>query len=98
MTGSLSAPLLASAPQSSIILMHIITPTSNPSSEQQSIFAQGASYLINEDECQIGVWTKNTPEYAGALAVTIGACSLSGSSAVGFLKRCVSQILSLIHI
>ena len=72
--------------------MHIITPTSNPSSEQQSIFAQGASYLINEDECQIGVWTKNTPEYAGALAVTIGACSLSGSSAVSFLKRCVSQI------
>lgn len=74
--------------------MRIITSTSNLTSDQQSIFAQGASYLLSDDAdgCQVGVWTENTPMSGDARAVTIGACSLARSSAVSFLKDCVSQI------
>ena len=72
--------------------MHIITSTSNLNSEQQAIFAQGASYLLNDEENQVGVWTENTPEHKGTSAIAIGACSLSESSAVSFLKDCVAHI------
>jgi len=72
--------------------MDIITRTSKLSSEQQAIFAQGASYLISANTNEIGVWTENTPKYKGDPIVTIGACSLNGSEAINFLRNCVSLI------
>jgi GNAT superfamily N-acetyltransferase len=72
--------------------MHIITPTSDLSANQQSIFMQGASYLLVQDDLQVGVWLEHTPDYAGASAVTIGACILEGIGASDFLKDCISHI------
>ena len=72
--------------------MHIITPTSDLSADQQSIFMQGASYLMVQDDLQVGVWIEHTPEHAGASAVSIGACLLEGCGASDFLNDCITHI------
>ncbi|MGJ8657407.1 MAG: GNAT family N-acetyltransferase [Akkermansiaceae bacterium] len=72
--------------------MHIITPTSDLTDSQKSIFAQGSCYLLARDDMQIAVWTENTPEYEGIKSVAIGACLLEGESAVNFLNECVDHI------
>lgn len=72
--------------------MNIITPTSNLSTDQQSIFTQGASYLLTEEAMQVGVWTENTPKHEGSSSVTIGACLLDGEESTDFLKQCIINI------
>lgn len=72
--------------------MRIITPTSDLSTNQKSIFMQGASYLLVQDDLQVGVWIEHTPHHAGAPAVSIGACLLEGKGASDFLKDCILHI------
>ncbi len=72
--------------------MHIITPASNLSADQQAIFNQGASCLLTQQDMQIGVWLENTPEHGGTAIIAIGACLLDGEGAVDFLKECIVHI------
>lgn len=72
--------------------MHIITPTSDLSPDQQSIFMQGASYLLVEGALQVGVWSENTLQHEGSSSVTMGACLLDEKEAVSFLKNCIIYI------
>jgi len=56
--------------------MDIITRASSLNSEHQAILAQGASYILSTGDCQLGVWTENTPEHEGAVDFLISCVHL----------------------
>ncbi len=74
--------------------MYIIKPSPNLPPHQQSIFLQGASYIIAEKNMILGVWTENTPNIEGTATVTIGACQLEGENPIQFLITCINHINS----
>jgi len=74
--------------------MTIITSASNLDSHQLTLFQQGVTLIIQNEDNEVGIWAEHTPHYLEKPTVTIGACKLNPATGATFLKEVISHINS----